>query len=321
MSRKLLAFLVLAAAILLAIVFLVGRSRYTGPQGAATGGAGGCGGEAVDFAPDSAVVFADDVLGDVPAGEEAPAQVIYRQLVDGQECLTVTVEPLDRVATVDDLCGAEPSTRVIDLDKATADAVLDGYYQLHTMPCIEGQCPPGQRVEVLTVKEQKLLLPFQSPLKDSIDQILKAKGPAEAATTADAQPPADKPPASVLTLVPEQGAVFANVASLPAASAMQVDLICYASSKTVDLQAGAGPTMANQKHLKLFRTPGGTVAKFSSLAELPPDLPVESDRDMVHHAAAGNGFVVENNVSPGYTRVLVKDATKEKVVLEYEMVQ
>ncbi len=321
MNRKLLAFLVLTAAILLAVVFLIGRSKYKGPQGAATGGAGGCGGEAVD-SPDSAVVFASDVVSDTSAGDEAPAQVIYRQLVDGKECVSVTVEPLDRIATVDDLCGTEPATRVIDLDKATAAAVLDGYYQLHMQPCGEGQCPPGERVEVLTVKEEKLVLPYQSPLRDSIDAILKSQGTQEgAAATQPEEPAADKPASSKLTLSPEQGAVFANAAALPAASPMKVDLICYASSKTVDLQAGAGPTMANQKHLKLFRTPGGTVAKFGSLAEIPPDLPGPDDRDMVHHAAPGNGFVVENNVSPGYTRVLVKEASQDKVVIEYELVK
>ena len=323
MNRKLLAFLVLTVAILVAIVFLVNQSRYRGPQGAATGEASGCGGEAAESSPDSAVVFGGDVSADMPAGDEAPAQVIYRQLVDGKECVSVTVEPLDRVATVDDACGAEPSTRVIDLDKATAEAVLDGYYQLHTQPCADGQCPPGQRVEVLTVKEEKLVLPYQSPLKESIDQILKAPGAAtsEAPPEDESAPAADKLATFPLTLTPEQGAVFANGASLPAASPMKVDVICYASSKTVDIQAGAGPTMANQKHLKLFRTPGGTVAKFSSLSELPDELPGPEDRDMVHHAAAGNGFVVENNVSPGYTRVLVKEATQQKVVLEYQMVK
>ncbi|MBM4356443.1 MAG: hypothetical protein FJ109_22050, partial [Deltaproteobacteria bacterium] len=98
MNRKLLGFLIVTVAILLAVVFLVSRSRYTGPQGAATGGGAGCGGEAVESSPDATVVFGGDVSSDVGAGEEAPAQVIYRRLVDGKECVTVTVEPLDRIA-------------------------------------------------------------------------------------------------------------------------------------------------------------------------------------------------------------------------------
>lgn len=306
MDRKLLAFIVLVIVVLTAAAILVTASRYVGPQGAATGEAGGCGGDPGGYA---------EIQGgyDIRFEAEAaliPAQITYHLLEEGQICGRITIEPEDRVATFDNLCLADEPPIVLDLDDAAAQAVLAGALQLLLQPCDETDCPPGSRVEVLTQNEEILLLPFQSPLRESVESVLQqvvAAGP----------PPKAAPQSATLTLSPEGGALFGTGTVLPEASPLKVDLICYASSKSVDLQAGAGPTMAKQKHLKLFRTPGGTTAKFGSIAELPAELPEDDDRDMVHHAQAGNGFVVENNISGGYTRLFVKEASTTKVVLEY----
>jgi hypothetical protein len=326
MDRKLLVLLLVLAVALVAAAVLVTRARYEGPAGAATGNGGGCGndyGEESDVGEEEAgVVLAD---GD---DDEAPAQVTYRQLVGGVNCLVLTIEPADRIATVDDLCteGADP--HVLDLDDEQAAQIVKAYAALKPSRCDSASCQTGERVEILTSAEEKFFLPFQSPLREPVEKLLALYGEATAGEETEGgsgggpaeAPPAAASPAAELTLLPEQGAVFANSAAVGQASPLKVDLICYASSKTVDLQAGAGPTMAKQKHLKLFRTPGGTAATFGGLQELPADLPADDDRDMVHNAEGLMGFVVENNVSPGYTRVWVKEASAGNVVLQYQVV-
>jgi hypothetical protein len=309
MNRKLTIFLGLLALVLVAVAAIFTATRYAGPRGAATGDAGGCGGSPV--VGDDLVDAPDAGPSELPGEAAMPSQIIYRQLVDGQVCGRMTIEPMDHVAAFDDLCGGNGQPVVVELDEATAKALLAGYQSISHQQCAEGECPPGESVEVLTQSETTLVLPLLPPLREPVEKVL-------AQATEEAAPAA--PTSAVLTLQPETGAVFANGQALPEASPLKVDLICYASSKSVDLQAGAGPTMANQKLLKLFRTPGGTTAKFGSLAELPDDLPQAGDRDMVHHAQAGMGFVVENNVSSGHARVFVKEASTEKVVLEYVLV-
>ena len=294
MDRKLLAFIVLVIVVLTAAAILVTASRYAGPQGAATGEAGGCGGDPGESA---------EVQGSYDIAFEAeaalmPAQIVYHVLEDGQICGRVTIEPEDRIATFDNLCLADVPPIVLDLDDAAAQAVLSGALQLLNQPCEEADCPPGSRVEVLTQNEEVLLLPYHSPLRESVESVLQqvvSVGP----------PPAPTPQASTLTLTPEGGAVFGSGEVLAATSPLKVDLICYASSKSVDLQAGAGPTMAKQKHLRLFRTPGGTTAKFGSMAELPVELPEDGDRDMVHHA-----MPAFNPTATGMDTMLLKKLAK-----------
>jgi len=322
MNRRFLVFSVLLVVVLVAAAIVVSTSRYSGPQGAATGESGGCDGEPAEG--DSLENGNAEEAVELAAG--APAQITYKQVVGGQNCLVVTIEPMDGVATIDDLCLENHQPQVIELDDGSAKAVLDGYEALKESVCGADNCPPGERIEVLTVDEEHLMLPYKSPLKESMQQVLSMyevdEGDGEAGNAPDEpEPEVQAAPVYEITLKPEQGAVFANGDVLSEASPLKVDLICFASSISVDMQAGAGPTMSKQKHLKLFRTPGGTVQKFSSIDELPDELPKDDDRDMVHNADAGNGFVVENNVSQGYTKVFVKDADDGKAVLQYQPIQ
>ena len=316
MSKKILVVAAILVAVLVAVAILVTNSKYGGPRGAATGDAGGCGGEPAGEELDDEEEV-DFVAVVDPA---APAQIVYRQTIGGATCLVVTIEPGDQVASIDDLCVEGHVPQVVDLDDAQAKAVLDGYDALKAAVCTGDSCPEGERLEVLTVDEDQLLLPYQSPLKESFQQVLSAYQGAEVEGDGE-EPAAAAAPVLELILKPEQGAVFANHAVVTEASPLKVDLICYASSKTVDMQAGAGPTMAKQKHLLLFRTPGGTVAKFGSLGEMPDAIPGDDDRDMVHNAEAQHGFVIENNLSQGFTRVYVKEAGPSQVVLQYQAVE
>ena len=315
MKNRLVLVVAALVVVLVAVAALVTLTNYEEPRGAAAGAAG-CGGEAVDDDPE---VGFEEALQQAAQDPNAPSQITYSKLEGEQPCLKVTVEPLDQVASVEDLCGGG-KLKVYDLDAKTSQAVLNGYYQLLAVECGEGECGPGDRVEVLTVKEETRVLPYESPLSDQLESVLDLyNGEAETADPPEAEPLVAATLAEV-TLKPDQGVVFAGGQVESAASPLKVDIICYASSKTVDLQAGAGPTISKQKHLKLFKTSGGVVQKFEGLDEVPDIFPGSEDRDMVHHAEAGMAFVVENNVSAGYTKAIVKEASTEEVVLLYTSV-
>ena len=316
MKNRLVLVVAVLVVVLVAVAALVTLTQYKEPRGAAAGGAAGCGGEAVHDEPE---VGHEEALEQGANDPDAPSQITYSKLEGEQPCLKITLEPLDAVASVEDLCGSG-QIKAFDLDTKTAAAVLSGYYELLAAECGEGECGPGERVEVLTVKEETRVLPYESPLSDQMEKVLELyQEESETAVQPESDPPPAAPPKEV-TLQPEQGVVFAGAQVETEASPLKVDVICYASSKTVDLQAGAGPTISKQKHLKLFKTSGGVVQKFNSLDEVPDIFPGSEDRDMVHHAEAGMAFVVENNVSAGYTKAIVTSASKEAVVLEYTSV-
>ncbi len=315
MKNRLVLVVAVLVVALVAVAALVTLTQYKEPRGAAAGGASGCGGEAVDDDPE---VGFEEALEEGAKDPDAPSQITYSKLEGDQPCLKITLEPLDSVASVEDLCGGG-QIKVFDLDGKTAAAVLDGYYELLAAECTDGECGPGERVEVLTVKEETRVLPYESPLSDQVEGVLELyQEQSEVAVQPQLDPPAAPP--QEITLKPDQGVVFAGGTVEVAASPLKVDVICYASSKTVDLQAGAGPTIAKQKHLKLFKTSGGVVQKFDSLDDVPDIFPGNEDRDMVHHAEAGMAFVVENNVSAGHTKAMVKSASKEAVVLQYKAI-
>jgi hypothetical protein len=312
MNKKLVAFTVLLVVLLGVAAVLVMNTRYREPRGAAAGGASGCGGgeEQEPAVPDAGAASWEDVVQGL-----APAQIHYYVYQGDKPCTHVSIEPGDSVASVEDLCrGLE--VQVYDLTDEQSKGVLAAFEALKESDCVS--CPPPERFEVLMSDEKTRYLPYADPLKPFVQQFLSQYSQEAGLGTEGAK---DVAPAASMTLKPEFGARFAESTAEAQSSPLSADLICYASSQTVDLQAGAGPTMAKQKHLKLFRTPGGTVQKFGSLDEVPAEIPADTDRDMVHHAKAGNGFVVENNVSPGYTRVFIKDAGEGYVVLEYQMFQ
>jgi len=316
MNKRIVALVVLLAVMLAAAAVLVVSTRYREPRGAAAGSASGCGGEAVDEDEGDADVPEEDAAGVA----DSPAQIIYVRYAGGKACEHLVIEPLDNVASVEDKCGGT-EVKVYDLDDETSAQVLAAYSTLKEEECTDADCPPESRIEVLTVDEKTRYLPYSQPLKEHVEKVLslhdqEAGAPEQAAQEQDnsVQVP---PPSHQMKLTPESGAVFATLQVVKAASPLNTDLICYPSSKTVDLQPGAAPTMADQKHLKLFRTPGGTVQKFGSLSEVPAEPPAETDRDMVHHAQAGMGFSVENNVSSGYSVAFVKDAADDYVLIEF----
>ncbi len=180
-------------------------------------------------------------------------------------------------------------------------------------PCTEGECPPESRVEVLTDSEETFYLPLVSPLRETIDEIRAGYQATPATTQED-----ESAHQGTLQLRWDEGAVFMNGEVRSNASPLNVDLICYKASKTVDLKPGAGPTMANEKPMQMLRTPGGTYQSFNSVDGIPSDNPKDGSREMLHNAKPGMGCVLQNNVSPGFTKILVKEATADSVTIEYE---
>lgn len=316
MNKRIVLFLGLLVGLLIVGAILVTMTQYKEPRGAAAGGGVGCGGEPVD-----SEITEQDATVKFATNPEAPSQIIYSGGEGEDDCLKLTIEPLDRVASVEDTCH-DGKTKVFELDEDTADSMVASYFSMKDAECSEADCPPGKRVEILTQEEETRLLRYESPLKEHVEMVLtwyQAEPETPPKAEVETKPADLEPAVSELTLKPEQGAVFVEQKVLLNASPLKVDLVCYDSSKTVDLQAGAGPTMAKQKHLKLFRTPGGTVKKFANIQEIPTELPGDEDRDMVHHAETGMGFIVENNVSPGYTKVFVKEGQDASVVFQFQL--
>lgn len=122
-----------------------------------------------------------------------------------------------------------------------------------------------------------------------------------------------------ITLSPGQGAVLSNQESRDAASRLEVDLLCLPGNRTVDLVAGAGPTLSAVRRMRLLRTRGGPAAQFDSLAEVPERAPAAADLDEVHNPTAGMGLLLENNVSPGYARIRIRSADNRGVTFDYDL--
>ncbi len=64
---------------------------------------------------------------------------------------------------------------------------------------------------------------------------------------------------------------------------------------------------------------GGIARKWDSLDQVPHTLPTEDSQDTLQHAKYGNGFLVENFLSSGYTRGFISAATPDSVTIQYEV--
>jgi hypothetical protein len=304
------------------------HSSLKEPSGAATGRADGCGGDPVGGVGE---VETDVILAEAERDEEAPVQLTYRLEATPSSCPKLVVEPVDRVVSFEDSCGAPGMIRTWDLSDDEAARLLEAYLLIQGLECRSVDC-----LTVLTKSNKKLELDLESPMREHILSLLdQAKGIQAISTGMDddeAEDPAvaaeepgpqgaavDEGTDLQVTLRPEQGADFGRGSLVVQGHPLKVDLICYAGKKGLDCQAGAGPTVANQKHLKLFRTPGGVTRTFSSLAEVPTEIPAVGNRDMLKGAAAGMGFVLENNLTETYTRGFVKAADPGSVTIQYSV--
>jgi len=291
------------------------------PSGAATGEATGCGGDPT-AAPD--VADADYILGSAEDDPDAPLKITYQSAATEVSCPSLNVEPVDKVAAYEDPCAEPGAIRIWELSTQEAADLLEAYQEIRDLTCTSDDC-----LRVLTQAEETLDLELEAPMESQIALLLKKaqsvppsgtgedspepEPPAEA----DPQAPGIQQPVSKVTFKAEQGADFAAGTVVTDGHPLKVDLICYAGSLGLDCQAGAGPSISKQKHLKLFKTPGGIIQTFGGLDELPMELPEESDRDMLNGAKAGWGFVLENNLSDTYTRAFIKKAAQGSITIQY----
>ncbi len=307
--------------VLIAGLAILIHSGLQTPSGAATGEATGCGGDPT--APlDTAE--ADYVLGSTEGDPDAPVKISYQGATTEKSCPMLSLEPGDLVAAYEDPCAAPGVIRVWELTPGEAGSLVAAYQAIRDLSCTSQDC-----LTVLTQAEESLTLELEAPMESQIANLLEKAQSVPATGTGDeaAEPdppeeadpvaPAIQQPTSQLTFKAEQGADFAADAVVADGHPLKVDLICYAGSQGLDCQAGAGPTISKQKHLKLFRTPGGTIQTFGSVDALPTDLPTDADRDMINGAEAGWGFVLENNMSQTYTRGFIKKATQDSITIQY----
>jgi hypothetical protein len=307
--------------VLVAGLAILIHSGLQTPSGAATGEATGCGGDPT--APMN-TAEADYVLGSAEGDPDAPVKITYQGATTEKSCPTLSVEPGDQIATYEDPCSAPGAIRVWDLTPGEAGSLIAAYQAIRDRTCTSQDC-----LTVLTQADESLNLELEAPMESQITNLLKkaqsvpATGTGEEAVEpdppeeADPGAPAFQQPISQVQFKAEQGVDFGADAVIAEGHPLKVDLICYAGSQGLDCQAGAGPTISKQKHLKLFRTVGGTIETFGGVEELPTDLPTDADRDMINGAEAGWGFVLENNLSDTYTRGFIKKATQDSITIQY----
>ena len=315
------AILITMVLVLVAGLAVLLHSGLQTPSGAATGEATGCGGDPT--APPDATE-PDVILGSGADAPDTPVKITYHAAATEKSCPTLSVEPGDLVAAYEDPCGAPGTIRIWELTPGEAGSLVAAFQAIRDLSCASQDC-----LTVLTQAEESLNLELEAPMESQIANLLEkaqsvpptetGEGTPEPEPPEEADPgaPAIQPQVSKIVLKAEQGADFASDALIQDGHPLKVDLICYAGSQGLDCQAGAGPTISKQKHLKLFRTPGGTTANFGGLAEVPAELPTDMDRDMINGAEAGWGFVVENNLSDTYTRAFIKKATQDSITIQY----
>ena len=293
------------------------------PSGAATGEATGCGG---DPTTPLDVDEADYVLGTAETDQDSPVKITYQGVATEVSCPTLNVEPMDQVASFEDPCAEPGVIRVWELSSQEAAGLVKAYQAIRDHSCTSQDC-----LTVLTQAEQTLDLELEAPMESQIALLLKKAKSVPPTDTGEEDPevvpPAEAEPElpmiqqqiSQVTFKAEQGVDFAAGSLVADGHPLKVDLICYAGSKGLDCQAGAGPTISKQKHLKLFHTSGGVTQTFGSIQELPADIPSDVDRDMINGAETGWGFVIENNLSDTFTRVFIKKATKDSITLQFQV--
>ncbi len=307
--------------VLMAGLAVLIHSGLQTPSGAATGEATGCGGD-----PTANVDTAetDYIIGSPEDDPDAPVKITYNAAATDKSCPSLSMEPTDLVAAYEDPCAEPGAIRVWELTPGEAGGLVAAYQAIRDLNCTSQAC-----VSVLTQAEESLELELEAPMESQIAKLLeKAQSVPSTGTgqeVPEPEPPEEANPGapaiqqqiSQATFKAEEGMDFASDTVVMDGHPLKVDLICYAGSQGLDCQAGAGPTITNQKHLKLFRTPGGTIETFGSVEDLPDDLPTEADRDMIHGAEAGWGFVLENNLSDTYTRAFIKKATQDSITIQY----
>ena len=315
------AILATMALILVAGLAVLLHSGLQTPSGAATGEATGCGGDPtapVDTAE------ADYIIGSAGDDLDTPLKITYQSASTEMSCPTLSVEPVDQVVAYEDSCAEPGAIRVWDLTSVEAAGLLEAFQAIRDRACASQDC-----VQVLTQADKTLDLELEGAMESAIVLLMKKAQSVEPTETGEETPEPDPPEEAnpeapviqqeILNVIlkAEAGADFASGAVIKDGHPLKVDLICYAGSDGLDCQAGAGPSISNQKHLKLFRNAGGVIETFGSVSELPTVLPTETDRDMINGAEAGWGFVLENNLSDTYTRALIKKATEDSITIQY----
>ena len=138
-----------------------------------------------------------------------------------------------------------------------------------------------------------------------------------------ADDPADAAVASTkgeVVLKVNEGVVF-STGETTNGSPQASDLIIYAhQSQDIDLKSGVEPNTTKHLQMRVFRTANNANAVFDNLDLVPQQKPTGLMLDdFLSKAANGNGCVVQNNISKGYTKIFVDtyNAPGKQVRLKY----
>ncbi|MFT5430098.1 MAG: hypothetical protein ACI9OJ_000771 [Myxococcota bacterium] len=99
----------------------------------------------------------------------------------------------------------------------------------------------------------------------------------------------------------------------------QVDLVATENGDNLRLQTG-GATSTKSEPVNWFKL-GGVPQTFAALDDVPFEKPADSDTQPLLAPKTGNGFVLKNYATGGWTRGFIKSADATTITINYEVVE
>lgn len=233
---------------------------------------------------------------------------------DSDGCIVVDVQPQDGIAILKNLCANDAAAATVQLSDELAAQFAEAVE-------LERVDVEGRLRDVQGMAAAVLDAPMTVEFQDAVEEV---KGYTD--ETADSAKPEmdvpedEEPVQTAIGMAVDSGYIFgadSNFDALPT----KVDILAHAGEVGMDLLPGIDAATMHQRRVHLFVDDHGEAALFGDLHELPNYQLTDADYDVLRNVRPGMGFVIENNVSSGYTYVFVKQASETKVELEYQAVK
>ncbi|HIA04533.1 MAG TPA: hypothetical protein EYN66_21995 [Myxococcales bacterium] len=122
-----------------------------------------------------------------------------------------------------------------------------------------------------------------------------------------------------ITLNAETGINFETGEYLKPGNFKNSDVYATAGKSYLKLTPG-GPIPTQSNPVTWFKGAGGFHSTYSSLNQVPNSKPDDKGGKSLVKAKAGIGFVVQNNVSTGYTKGWIQNGGPNQVIIEYVLI-
>lgn len=246
--------------------------------------------------------------------DEAPARIVIPGDESNDGCTVVDILPQDGLALLKNLCVDDKKVVSVQL----SDELATAFAQAVEMERVD---IAGRIVEVQTVGGETFDVPMTVDLEEALEQVEELAEELETSGKPElVQKDEPAPEQTAVAMAVDTGYVF-GTDSLFDAMPTKVDIVAHQGVVGIDLAPGVDGATMQVRRLHVFANEHGTPVLFNDLHQLPNYELTDGDADSIRNVRSGMGFVIENNVSGGYTYVFVKQASMTKVELEYQAVQ